>query len=230
MQYDSFGNLLEVRGDVVRLPLGFAGGLFDADTGLTRFVWRDYDADTGRFTALDPLGKKGGDSDWYGYCVDDPVNRVDVWGLEWDTLLEDDPLSGLEPLEVPGDSSPAPDSDSVQVEVASDFPTYGNWGGPDYSGGVHPSENGGQDGTAPPVDSADEKYMKHDKAWGRCDNEDILANDPTAWRKQCRREADKDLTNELKGLSNDPKNWPKPPTTESEWKAKTYRKGAILWF
>ncbi|MDQ7836855.1 MAG: hypothetical protein RDU24_15875, partial [Humidesulfovibrio sp.] len=26
--------------------------------------------------------KKGGDSDWYGYCVDDPVNRVDVWGLD----------------------------------------------------------------------------------------------------------------------------------------------------
>lgn len=41
---------------------------------------------TGRFTALDPLGKKGGDPDWYGYCVDDPVNRVDRWGLE-DWLL-----------------------------------------------------------------------------------------------------------------------------------------------
>jgi len=82
MQYDSFGNLLQVRGDVVHLPIGFAGGFFDADTGLTRFVWRDYDADTGRFTALDPMGAKGGDSDWYGYCVDDPVNRVDVWGLE----------------------------------------------------------------------------------------------------------------------------------------------------
>jgi len=81
MQYDSFGNPLAQRGDVVRLPIGFAGGLFDADTGLTRFVWRDYDADTGRFTALDPLREKGGDSDWYGYCVDDPVNRVDVWGL-----------------------------------------------------------------------------------------------------------------------------------------------------
>jgi len=46
-----------------------------------RFVWRDYDADTGRFTALDPMGAKGGDKDWYGYCVDDPVNRVDTWGL-----------------------------------------------------------------------------------------------------------------------------------------------------
>ena len=22
------------------------------------------------------MGAKGGDSDWYGYCVDDPVNRV----------------------------------------------------------------------------------------------------------------------------------------------------------
>ncbi len=87
MRYDAFGNLLETHGRAVRLPIGFAGGLFDADTGLTRFVWRDYDADTGRFTALDPLGDKGGDSDWYGYCVDDPVNRVDVWGLEdswWD--------------------------------------------------------------------------------------------------------------------------------------------------
>ncbi|MBU1229189.1 MAG: hypothetical protein KKA55_07875 [Proteobacteria bacterium] len=81
MRYDAFGNLLAQRGDVVRLPLGFAGGLYDADTGLTRFVWRDYDADTGRFTALDPLREKGGDPDWYGYCVDDPVNRVDVWGL-----------------------------------------------------------------------------------------------------------------------------------------------------
>jgi len=82
-QYDSFGNLLSQQGNVVRLPLGFAGGLFDPDTGLTRFVWRDYDADTGRFTALDPLRDKGGDTDWYGYCVDDPVNRVDVWGLFW---------------------------------------------------------------------------------------------------------------------------------------------------
>ena len=71
-----------MRGNVVRLPLGFAGGLYDPDTGLTRFPWRDYDADTGRFTALDPLGAKGGDTDGYGYCVDDPVNRVDVWGLE----------------------------------------------------------------------------------------------------------------------------------------------------
>jgi hypothetical protein len=41
MRYSAFGNLLAARGDAVRLPLGFAGGLFDVDTGPTRFVWRD---------------------------------------------------------------------------------------------------------------------------------------------------------------------------------------------
>lgn len=55
MRYDSFGNPLRGLQGPVRLPLGFAGGLHDADTGLTRFVWRDYDADTGRFTGPDPM-------------------------------------------------------------------------------------------------------------------------------------------------------------------------------
>jgi uncharacterized protein RhaS with RHS repeats len=43
--------------------------------------WRDYDPETGRFTALDPIGYAGGDSDLYGYCVDDPVNNADQLGL-----------------------------------------------------------------------------------------------------------------------------------------------------
>jgi len=30
------------------------------------------------------MGAQGGDSDLYGYCVDDPVNRLDAWGLEED--------------------------------------------------------------------------------------------------------------------------------------------------
>jgi YD repeat-containing protein len=71
MRYDAFGNRLETRGNAVRLPIGFAGGLFDADTG--------------RFTALDPLGEKGGDLDWYGdsrRCPGGPpVDRPPVSGL-----------------------------------------------------------------------------------------------------------------------------------------------------
>ncbi|MBU1388574.1 MAG: RHS repeat-associated core domain-containing protein, partial [Proteobacteria bacterium] len=60
---------------------GFAGGLYDADTGLVRFGYRDYDPDTGRWTAKDPIGFSGGDTDLYGYVLNDPVNFVDPEGL-----------------------------------------------------------------------------------------------------------------------------------------------------
>ena len=137
MQYDSFGNLLEVRGDVVRLPLGFAGGLYDADTGLTRFVWRDDDPDTGRFTALDPLGKKGGDSDWYGYRVDDPVNRVDVWGL---FNFEERPLDGpFGPL--PEISTPLLDKLNIELKhVQGRFDDGTDYNIGKFPDGVHSDE------------------------------------------------------------------------------------------
>jgi RHS repeat-associated protein len=36
-------------------PFGFAGGLYDADTGLVRFGARDYEAAIGRWTSKDPI-------------------------------------------------------------------------------------------------------------------------------------------------------------------------------
>jgi len=80
--YDLFGGVIEDTKPALLPPLGFAGGLHDRDLGFVRFGWRDYDVKTGRWTAPDPLGDKGGDSDWYGYCLDDPVNGVDPQGLE----------------------------------------------------------------------------------------------------------------------------------------------------
>ena len=35
----------------------------------------------GRFTALDPARDMRGDGDLWDYCVDDPINCVDPWGL-----------------------------------------------------------------------------------------------------------------------------------------------------
>ncbi|MGE4194195.1 MAG: RHS repeat-associated core domain-containing protein [Pseudodesulfovibrio sp.] len=40
-----------------------------------------YDVKTGRWTAPDPIGDRGGGLDWYGYCLDDPVNGADPAGL-----------------------------------------------------------------------------------------------------------------------------------------------------
>jgi RHS repeat-associated protein len=62
-------------------PFGFAGGLYDPDTGLVRFGVRDYDAFTGRWTARDPILFGGGDTNLYDYVGNDPVNFIDPWGL-----------------------------------------------------------------------------------------------------------------------------------------------------
>ena len=82
-QYDSFGNLLNDTTPNWFIPIGFAGGVHDRDTGLVRFGRRDYDPQCGRFVAQDPLGDTGGDHDLYEYCVDDPVNLIDPNGLKW---------------------------------------------------------------------------------------------------------------------------------------------------
>jgi len=81
IQYDSFGLHLSDSFPDLFMPIGFAGGLVDSDTGLVRFGYRDYDPTVGRFTAPDPLGDTGGDHDLYDYCIDDPINLNDPSGL-----------------------------------------------------------------------------------------------------------------------------------------------------
>jgi RHS repeat-associated protein len=81
IDYDSFGNILYDSNPGFTVPFGFAAGLHDRDTGLVRFGFRDYDPDIGRWTAKDPIFFAGGDSDLYGYCLDDPVNMTDPLGF-----------------------------------------------------------------------------------------------------------------------------------------------------
>lgn len=79
--YDTYGNVLSDSNPSFKVPFGFAGGLYDSDTGLTRFGYRDYDAYTGKWTAKDPIGFDGGDTNLYGYVLGDPVNLTDEDGL-----------------------------------------------------------------------------------------------------------------------------------------------------
>jgi RHS repeat-associated protein len=81
MDYDEFGRVtLDTNAGFQ--PFGFGGGLYDPDTGLTRFGARDYDAQIGRWTAKDPALFGGGDTNLYAYVANDPVNRRDERGLE----------------------------------------------------------------------------------------------------------------------------------------------------
>jgi len=88
--YDTFGNVLSDSNPSFTVPFGFAGGLYDQDTKLTRFGYRDYDAYTGKWTAKDPIGFSGGDSNLYGYVLGDPVGFVDPSGLVDENLIPTD--------------------------------------------------------------------------------------------------------------------------------------------
>ena len=80
IDYDSFGTIINDTNPVLQIPFGFAGGLHDRDVGLVRFGLRDYDPETGRWTAKDPIGFAGQNTDLYGYCLNDPINNIDPTG------------------------------------------------------------------------------------------------------------------------------------------------------
>lgn len=107
--YDSLGGIIADTNPGLRVPIGFAGGLHDRDLGFVRFGWRDYDTFTGRWTAPDPIGDKGGDPDRYGYCPDDPVNGVDplgLFGVTTGDVISTGVTVGIEGLKQAGKISP----------------------------------------------------------------------------------------------------------------------------
>lgn len=80
IDFDEFGNVTNDTAPGFQ-PFWYAGGLLDTQTGLTRFGATDYDAQAGRWTAKDPIAFLGGDTNLYGYSVNDPINLVDPSGL-----------------------------------------------------------------------------------------------------------------------------------------------------
>jgi RHS repeat-associated protein len=79
IDYDEFGNITEDTNPGFQ-PFGFAGGLYDLDTGLVHFGAREYDSHSGRWTAKDPILFAGG-TNLYRYAGNDPVNQKDPTGL-----------------------------------------------------------------------------------------------------------------------------------------------------
>jgi RHS repeat-associated protein len=80
LDYDEFGRVLADTNPGFQ-PFGFAGGLYDPDTGLVRFGARDYAAETGQWTARDLIEFNGGQFSLYAYVGNDPLNDRDLAGL-----------------------------------------------------------------------------------------------------------------------------------------------------
>jgi RHS repeat-associated protein len=68
------------------MNLGYTGKAYDAATGLYDYGYRDYAPSAARFTTEDPI-RDG--SNWFAYVNNDPVNYIDLWGLEKNTTVRD---------------------------------------------------------------------------------------------------------------------------------------------
>jgi RHS repeat-associated protein len=77
-EYDAFGE--PYVGDFGNgIGLGYTGKPYDPVTGMYDYGYRDYRAENGRFTTEDPI-RDG--ANWFAYVNNDPVNWIDLWGLE----------------------------------------------------------------------------------------------------------------------------------------------------
>jgi hypothetical protein len=132
------------------------------------------------------LGLVGG---WnrYLYAEGDPLSRDDPWGLDATRWW-------------PG-----------AHRSFFDGPRNGNWGGKHWSGGI----GGGTIGPAPPTDSADSCYMRHD-----------LCYDAGGDKSRC----DAQLVKELRELPEEVQLWSQPPRPGTEADTLRFRSGALLWF
>jgi RHS repeat-associated protein len=78
--YDPFGVRMKQVGTFEQ-PYQFSTKPYDPQTGLSNFGYRYYNAGLGKWMTRDPLGEAGG-INLYGFVGGNPVNWVDLFGLE----------------------------------------------------------------------------------------------------------------------------------------------------
>jgi RHS repeat-associated protein len=181
-------------------PFQFTGRENDG-TGVYFYRARHYAPALTRFLAEDPIRFRSGDS-FYRYVSNNPLKWIDPLGLiEW-------------PFEAPMPWNEGAENMSPLLPDAL-VPTYGNWGGPGWSGG----QRGGV-GPLPPIDSMDKCFKAHDECYG----------ERGCWRDSApvRRRCDRELVDCLSELPSDPRTWPRP-APDPAW-ARYYRQGATRIF
>lgn len=169
-------------------------GREDDGSGLYYYRARYYHPRVQRFISEDPIGFQGG-ANFYVYVDNSPYRWIDPSGL--DSTSWNNTRGG---------------------RSRWDGPTNGNWGGKCWSGGQY-SCGGDPSGSAPPVDSGDECYKRHDDCYTAC-----------AGNTFCMLACNKQLVKELDELPNDSRHWPNPPRLGTESDSESYRNLARKYF
>ncbi|MBZ4192710.1 MAG: hypothetical protein LAE24_00155, partial [Candidatus Contendobacter sp.] len=98
LAYDEYGNVLTDTNPGFQ-PFGFAGGIYDRDTGLVRFGARDYESKVGRWNTKDMVLFEGGFSNLYAYSSNNPVGLLDMNGMEPSLKNEREAVDAIEALQ-----------------------------------------------------------------------------------------------------------------------------------
>lgn len=81
MDYDEWGKVTLDTNPGFQ-PFGYAGGMYDPNTGLVRFGFRDYNAGLGRWLSKDPILFRGSRNNLYVYSDNAPNILIDALGLD----------------------------------------------------------------------------------------------------------------------------------------------------
>jgi len=108
------------------------------------------------------------------------------------------------------------------------YPTYGNWGGPGWSGGTYPKTWRDTDWSVPATDSMDALFKEHDGYYQETirlyEEKKISYSEMFTLQES----ADQILVKKAGGLSRDPRKWADPAA--STWYAFVYRYLVLLLF
>jgi RHS repeat-associated protein len=88
--YGPFGEPLRVTGPMGKTnPLRFSTQYGDDVTETTKYLYRDYQAGTGRWLSRDPIGEGSASIAVYGFVCNTPIGTLDVWGLYDNSCCDD---------------------------------------------------------------------------------------------------------------------------------------------